>query len=69
MRYENTAGKTDWSISYYRNVESLNPDPLRNWTDESGKPYPNVAKVKTHHGEINLHHPMTYYCRQMSQKP
>ncbi|MBS1781022.1 MAG: BamA/TamA family outer membrane protein [Bacteroidetes bacterium] len=61
MRYENTAGKTDWSIAYYRNVESLNPDPLRNWTDESGKPYPNVAKVKTHYGELSLHHPITYY--------
>jgi len=61
MRYENTAGKTDWSIAYYRNVESLNPDPLRNWTDESGRPYPNVAKVKTHYGEVSLHHPITYY--------
>lgn len=61
MRYENTAGKTDWSIAYYRNVESLNPDPLRNWTDESGKPYPNVAKVKTHYGEVSLHHSITYY--------
>lgn len=61
MRYENTAGKTDWSIAYYRNVESLNPDPLRNWTDESGRPYPNVAKVKTHYGEVGLHHPITYY--------
>lgn len=61
IRYENTAKKIDWGISYFRKVESLSPDPKRNWTDEEGKTYPSNAKVKTHYGEVSVHHPITYY--------
>lgn len=61
IRYENTAKKNDWSIAYFRKVESLNPDPLRNWTDASGRQYPNVAKIKTHYAEVTTHHPLSYY--------
>ncbi len=61
IRYENTAKKIDWGISYFRKVESLSPDPKRSWVDEEGKPYPNNAKVKTHYGEVSVHHPITYY--------
>ncbi len=61
FRYENTAKKLDWSLSYFRKVESLNADPKRNWIDENGNPYPAAAKVKTHYYELSLHYPITYY--------
>jgi hypothetical protein len=60
FKYENTTKKLDWGLAYYRNVESLKPDPQRNWTDDNGKPYPNLAKVKTHYYELSLHYPITY---------
>lgn len=61
IKYENTAKKLDWSVAYFRKVESLNADPKRNWVDESGREYPNNAKVKTHYGEIGLSYPLSYY--------
>ncbi len=61
FRYENTAKKLDWGLSYFRKVESLNADPKRNWVDDNGNAYPSVAKVKTHYYELSLHYPVTYY--------
>lgn len=63
IRYANTAKKIDWAVTYFRKVESLNADPKRNWTDESGKTYPNNAKVKTHYGEVAITHPFSYYLK------
>lgn len=60
FKYLNTAKKLDWGLTYYRDVETLKPDPQRNWTDDNGKPYPNLAKVKTYYYEVNLHYPITY---------
>lgn len=61
VRYENTEKKLDWGLSYFRKAEMLQPDQNRNWVDESGKSYPNSAKVKTHYYELFLHYPLTYY--------
>jgi hypothetical protein len=61
FKYANTAKKWDWSLSYFRKVESLQPDPKRNWVNEAGKPYPGTAKVKTHYYELALKYPITYY--------
>jgi hypothetical protein len=60
LKYENTAKKLDWAVSYFRKVETLKPDPRRNWTNEEGKPYPNAAKVKTHYYELAITYPLTY---------
>ena len=60
ISYLNTKKKTDWGLSYYRNVESLKPDPARYWVNAEGKPYPNLAKVKTHYYEVSAHYPLTY---------
>jgi len=62
IKYENTERKIDWGLSYFRKVESLQPDPYRNWVDENGQPYPNTAKVKTHYYEFFLKDPLTYDC-------
>jgi hypothetical protein len=59
--YQNTKKKTDWGIRYFRKVETLQPDPKRDWEDENGNEYPNTAKVKTHYYELSLHHPLSYY--------
>lgn len=59
--YQNTKKKTDWGIRYFRKVETLQPDPKRDWKDENGNEYPNSAKVKTHYYELSLHHPLSYY--------
>ncbi len=63
IKYENTAKRIDWSVTYFRKVESLNADPKRNWTDANGRTYPNNAKVKTHYGEVSVSHPFTYYLK------
>ena len=60
-KYSNTAKRLDWSLAYYRDVESIRPDPQRVWVDESGRPYPNAAKVKTHYYELGLSYPLSYY--------
>lgn len=59
--YQNTKKSTDWGINYFRKVESLQPDPKRDWKDENGNTYPNLAKVKTHYYELSFHHPLSYY--------
>lgn len=60
VKYENTARRTNWSLLWFRKVESLKPDPLRNWEDEKGNPYPAAAKVKTHYYELSLNYPFSY---------
>ncbi|MGN6566645.1 MAG: hypothetical protein ACTHJ0_01765 [Flavipsychrobacter sp.] len=62
IRYENTARRLDWGLSYFRKVESLQPDPSRQWVDDNGNPYPNVAKVKTHYYELFMSYPLSYDC-------
>lgn len=57
-RYENTKKLLDWHVLYFRKVESLQPDPLRDWTDKAGNPYPPLAKVKTHYYELGFHYPL-----------
>jgi hypothetical protein len=61
IHYTNTAKKLNWGATYFRKVESLTPDPKRNWTNESGDYYPNAAKVKTHYYELSADYPITYY--------
>jgi len=61
VRYENTARKTDWSLLWFRKVETLKPDPNRQWKDENGNPYPNNARVKTNYYEASVTHPLSYY--------
>jgi hypothetical protein len=61
FKYENTAKKWDWSLSYFRKVESLQPDNKKEWVNESGDRYPASAKVKTHYYELSLKYPITYY--------
>jgi hypothetical protein len=61
FKYENTAKKWDWSLSYFRKVESLQPDNKKDWTNEEGDRYPAAAKVKTHYYELGLKYPITYY--------
>lgn len=60
VRYENTARKLDWHVSFFRKVESLQPDPQRDWKDSQGNPYPQTAKVKTHYYELGFHYPLHY---------
>lgn len=60
VRYENTAKKTDWGIAYSRKVENLKPEQGRDWKDEKGNPYPQLAKVKTHYAEVSLEYPITH---------
>ncbi|WP_162903367.1 BamA/TamA family outer membrane protein [Taibaiella koreensis] len=60
VRYENTARKLDWHILFFRKVESLEPDPGRDWKDNRGFPYPQAAKVKTHYYELGFHYPLHY---------
>lgn len=67
IRYENTAQKFDWGVSYFRKVETLKPDPKRNWVDENGRQYPSNAKVKTHYYELMVRRPLTYYSAVMLQ--
>lgn len=62
IRYENTARRLDWGLAYFRKVESLQPDPARQWVDDNGNPYPNTAKVKTHYYELFLTYPLSYDC-------
>ena len=61
VRYENTKKKVDWGFSYFRKVETLKPDPNRNWVDDNGNKYPQNAKAKTHYYEFFLKYPLTYY--------
>ncbi|PZF73744.1 hypothetical protein DN068_07035 [Taibaiella soli] len=63
IRYRNTKRKLDWGVAYYRNVDDLKPDPKRNWIDETGNPYPNAAKVKTHYYELSASYPLSYYSK------
>jgi len=60
FRYGNTARKLDWHIMYFRKVETLDPDPDRNWLDKEGLPYPALAKVKTYYYELGFHYPLHY---------
>lgn len=60
VRYENTAKKLDWHVLFFRKVESLQPDPQRDWKDNQGNPYPQAAKVKTHYYELGFHYPLHY---------
>jgi hypothetical protein len=60
FRYGNTARKLDWHVLYFRKVESLEPDPGRNWKDPAGRTYPAAAKVKTEYYELGFHLPLTY---------
>lgn len=61
VNYRNTKKKLDWGLTYFRKVETVQPDPQRLWVNESGLPYPNLAKVKTHYYELSLRYPITYY--------
>ncbi|MEC3880226.1 hypothetical protein [Parapedobacter sp. 10938] len=61
VRYESTKKLWDWGVQYFRKVESLQPDPRRNWEDENGRSYPNNAKVKTHYYELSIKRPVSYY--------
>lgn len=60
FRYENTARKLDWHLLFFRSVQSLQPDPDRDWKDPSGRMYPAAAKVKTQYYELGFHLPLTY---------
>lgn len=60
VRYENTARTLDWHVLFFRKVESLQPDPQRDWKDNQGNPYPQAAKVKTHYYELGFHYPLHY---------
>ncbi|XHR94239.1 hypothetical protein ACFJIV_28795 [Mucilaginibacter sp. UC70_90] len=60
VRYENTARMIDWHVLFFRKVESLKPDPDRDWTDNQGNSYPAAAKVKTHYYELGFHYPLHY---------
>ncbi len=59
FRYENTKLKVDWHFMYFRKVESLKPDPDRQWF-EGNQPYPAFAKVKTYYYELGFHYPLHY---------
>ncbi|UOE51301.1 hypothetical protein MTO98_09445 [Mucilaginibacter sp. SMC90] len=59
-RYENDTKNTDWHLLFFRKVESLDPDPTRDWRDNKGNPYPAAAKVKTHYYELGFHTPLHY---------
>lgn len=59
--YRNTARRTAWGLTYFRKVEQLSPDPLRNWTGPDSRLYPNAGKVKTHYYELSLAHPLSWY--------
>ncbi len=60
IKYYNTSKRTNWGLQYFRKVESLQPDPKRNWVNGQGQPYPNLAKVKTHYYEVFTDRPFTY---------
>ncbi|RQO31104.1 hypothetical protein DBR32_10390 [Taibaiella sp. KBW10] len=60
-RYRNLCKRLDWSLLYYRKVESLKPDPKQVWVDARGMPYPATAKVKTYYYELGLSYPFNYY--------
>lgn len=60
VKYRNTARKLDWHVLFFRKVESLEPDPERDWKDNKGNPYPQTAKVKTHYYELGFHYPLHY---------
>lgn len=61
IKYENTARNLDWGGAYFRKVETLKPDPNRDWVDEQGNKYPNNAKAKTHYYQLFFKRPLTYY--------
>lgn len=60
FKYENTTKKLDWGVTYFRKVESLQPDPKKVWKDETGRRYPASARVKTHYYEVSMSYPITY---------
>jgi hypothetical protein len=62
VHYLNTAKKVDWGLTYFRKVETLKPDPNRNWVDEYGRPYPPAAKVKSFYYDASVHYPLGYDC-------
>lgn len=61
VQYRNTAKRKDWSLMWFRKVESLKPDPKQRWEDNQGRTYPSAAKVKTNYYEGSLHIPLDYY--------
>lgn len=61
LSYKNTKKNLDWGLTYFRKVETVQPDPKRAWVDESGRSYPNLMKVKTHYYELMLQRPISYY--------
>lgn len=61
LNYRNTKKNLDWGLTYFRKVETVQPDPQRAWVNESGQLYPGLAKVKTHYYELSLQYPITYY--------
>lgn len=61
VNYKNTAKNLDWGLTYFRKVETVQPDAQRMWVDDSGNRYPNLTKVKTHYYEVSLRYPITYY--------
>jgi hypothetical protein len=67
ISYENTEKKVDWGIKYLRKVETLQPDPSRNWIAPNGQQYPNNAKDKTHYYELFFKDPITYDCYVKAQ--
>ncbi|HET8573939.1 MAG TPA: hypothetical protein VFL76_08715 [Edaphocola sp.] len=60
FRYENTTREPDWHVLFFRSVQSLQPDPDRDWKDAQGRTYPAAAKVKTQYYELGVHFPLTY---------
>ncbi|WP_316787825.1 hypothetical protein [Pedobacter frigoris] len=61
VKYRNTAKLLDWGLAYYRKSEDLKPDPQRNWVDENGRLYPNVARAKTNYYELSLEYPLSHF--------
>jgi len=62
VQYLNTTKKVDWGLTYFRKVETLKPDPNRNWVDEYGRLYPPAAKVKSFYYDVSVHYPLSYDC-------
>ena len=60
VRYENTERNIDWGLSYFRKVEKLDANSMKDWRDENGKKYPENAKVKTHYFDVFLTKPFTF---------
>lgn len=61
INYNNTKKNLNWGLTYFRKVETVQPDVQRAWVNENGLTYPNLAKVKTHYYGLSLQRPITYY--------